>query len=359
MKQELRAGNNSGASAQLLRTGAGAKTCGGGSRASSFSTAGAASRMAPVRRVRRGPHVPALLACHLTYHSRQRAAHVPLLRLLRCPCRSVCPALRRAGSSSWAWAPSGLQEELQALYPGVEVMRMDADTITATQSHEVLCWTVSAGRTVPILLGDPDGGQGAGFRERHPGGGAWTPTSPSTSTTTGLRNGPSPCSPRWWAGPDEGTSRGRAVIQTLTPDNDIINLAARQDYDTFYEPGSGRCAACFAVSAVSEACSASDHLRAGGERRCSGPAPWLRRSLDPWIKPRQHGPEGPGGDPPWPGPGQPILKINNRYRYRVTGEMHAMTKEIRAILAQILRAAQQDRANKGLSILIDVDPMDG
>ncbi|MFQ9410282.1 MAG: hypothetical protein ACLR1T_03485 [Evtepia gabavorous] len=25
------------------------------------------------------------------------------------------------------------------------------------------------------------------------------------------------------------------MIQTWTPDNDVINLAARQDYDTFYE----------------------------------------------------------------------------------------------------------------------------
>ena len=54
----------------------------------------------------------------------------------------------------------------------------------------------------------------------------------------------------------------------------------------------------------------------------------------------------------------PVVKLNNRYRYRVLVKCRN-DKEIRAILAQILRAAQQDRANKGLSILIDVDPMDG
>ena len=81
----------------------------------------------------------------------------------------------------------------------------------------------------------------------------------------------------------------------------------------------------------------------------------VRRSLDSWIKPRQHGPEGPEVLGPAPAP---ILKINNRYRYRVLVKCRN-DKEIRAILAQILRAAQQDRANKGLSILIDVDPMDG
>ena len=32
-----------------------------------------------------------------------------------------------------------------------------------------------------------------------------------------------------------GEKLGRAVIQTFTPDNDVIRCAARQDYDSFYE----------------------------------------------------------------------------------------------------------------------------
>ena len=80
----------------------------------------------------------------------------------------------------------------------------------------------------------------------------------------------------------------------------------------------------------------------------------VRRSLDPWVKPRQHGPEGAEVLGPAPAP---ILKVNNRYRYRVLVKCRN-DKGIRSVLAQILRAAQQDRANKGLSIFIDVDPMD-
>ncbi len=53
-----------------------------------------------------------------------------------------------------------LQEELQALYPEAEVMRMDADTITARQSHEAL---LDRFRKRSPSFGDPDGGQGAGF----------------------------------------------------------------------------------------------------------------------------------------------------------------------------------------------------
>lgn len=42
------------------------------------------------------------------------------------------------------------------------------------------------------------------------------------------------CSPRWWAGPAGASARGRALIQTMTPEHRVIALAARQDYDGFY-----------------------------------------------------------------------------------------------------------------------------
>ena len=80
----------------------------------------------------------------------------------------------------------------------------------------------------------------------------------------------------------------------------------------------------------------------------------VRRSLEPWVKPRQQGPQGPELLGPAPAP---ILKVNNRYRYRLLLKCRN-NREIRALLAQILRAAQEDRANRGLSLLVDVNPMD-
>lgn len=53
----------------------------------------------------------------------------------------------------------------------------------------------------------------------------------------------------------------------------------------------------------------------------------------------------------------PVLKVNNRYRYRVLVKCRN-GKELRAILAHLLKEAQQDKANRGLSILLDVNPMD-
>ena len=124
---------------------------------------------------------------------------------------------------------------------------------------------------VPILLGTQMVAKGLDFANVTLVGVRGRQTSPSTPTTTGLPSGPSPCSPRWWAGPDEGTSRGRAIIQTWTPDNDVLHLAARQDYDTFYT-GEREMRRLLALSAVSELVP-HHHLRAGGDAG----APGLRR----------------------------------------------------------------------------------
>lgn len=141
------------------------------------------------------------------------------------------------------------------------------------------------------------------------------------------------------------------MIQTWTPDNDVINLAARQDYDTFYEEERE-------MRRVLRFPPFLDLFRitlSGPEetqvlRACAV----IRRSLEPWVKPRQQGPEGPEVLGPAPAP---VLKVNNRYRYRVLLKCRN-GREIRAVLAQILQAAQQDRANRGLSIAMDVNPMD-
>ena len=130
MKQELRAGNNAGV-IRAAPAGAGGKPASGESRASSFSTAGAAAAWLLCSQCGEVPTVPALLGPP-DLPQRQRAAHVPLLRLLHAPAGGL-PPLRRAGSSSWAWAPSSSRRSCKPLYPDVEVMRMDADTITATR----------------------------------------------------------------------------------------------------------------------------------------------------------------------------------------------------------------------------------
>lgn len=50
-----------------------------------------------------------------------------------------------------------------------------------------------------------------------------------------------------------------------------------------------------------------------------------------------------------------VAKINNRYRYRLT-LTGPVGKEARALLAHLLRAAYQDKDNRGVSVYVDVNP---
>ena len=107
-----------------------------------------------------------------------------------------------------------------------------------------------------------------------------------------------------------GEKRGRAVIQTYTPENDVIQCAARQDYQGFYEreirmrrlrrfpPFADLFT--FTVSGTEEGAvlRAAVAVREELRRLCALP-------------------ELAAGEPEVLGPAPaPVMKLNNRYRYR-------------------------------------------
>lgn len=80
----------------------------------------------------------------------------------------------------------------------------------------------------------------------------------------------------------------------------------------------------------------------------------LRRSLEEWLS-----------RPPLdqlnaqllgPAPAS-VAKVNERYRYRLTLACRN-TREVRAMVAYLLRCAQTDKENKGVSVSADVNPLD-
>ena len=106
-----------------------------------------------------------------------------------------------------------------------------------------------------------------------------------------------------------GEKQGRAVIQTYTPDNDVIQCAARQDYDGFY-------AAEIELRRLRDYPPFSDltlitasGLEEGAVLRC---CVRLRRALERALA-------GRGGPGRLLGPAPAaVAKVNNRYRYRLT-----------------------------------------
>ena len=148
-----------------------------------------------------------------------------------------------------------------------------------------------------------------------------------------------------------GEKLGRAVIQTYTPGNDVIQSAAEQDYDRFFESEIRmrkiRRYPPFAdlftltVSGVDEGAV----LRTAADLREE-----LRRLCD--------AEEMRSGEPEVLGPAPaPVVKVNNRFRYRVllVGRNDKPTRER---LAWLLKEFGEHRRNRGINLFIDCNGPD-
>ena len=148
-----------------------------------------------------------------------------------------------------------------------------------------------------------------------------------------------------------GGRRGRAVIQTYAPENDVIRCAARQDYAGFYENEirMRRLRRCppfadlftFTVSGTEEGAvlRAAARVRQALNGLCA--APDLADAA----------PEALGPAP------APVVKVNNRYRYRclLIGRNDAAARgHIRALL----RDFAADRANRGIHLFAECNSME-
>ena len=147
MRGELRRGNDSGLSG-LLREEL-AENLRRGEQSILFLNRRGNSRMAVCGNCGDSPSCPRC-SVHLTYHSANGR-----LMCHYCGYSQPLPPLCPACSGRYRFVGVGtqrLQEELEALWPDTEIMRMDADTVSATQSHEVLLDRFSK-KKIPILLG--------------------------------------------------------------------------------------------------------------------------------------------------------------------------------------------------------------
>ena len=236
-----------------------------------------------------------------------------------------------------------VEEELRQLFPEAGILRMDADT--AASGHEPILRRFEQER-IPILLGTQMVAKGLDFENVTLVGvlaadlSLYVDNYRSAERTFSLLT-------QVVGRAGRGTKEGRAVIQTYTPENDVIRCAARQDYQSFYE-GEIRIRRLrryppfadlftLTVSGTEE----GDVLRS---------AVRVRELL------RQLFAEQPDTEVLGPAPA-PVLKLNNRYRYRLTlvGRNDKVTREK---LSWLLKEFANDRANRGLNLFVDCNTME-
>ena len=158
------------------------------------------------------------LMCHYCGHSQAVPA--------RCP--SCGGALKSVG-----FGTQRVEQELHELLPDVPVLRMDADTVSASNDHEAIL-SRFVREKIPILLGTQMVAKGLDFENVTLVGvldadlslyfGSFRAAETTFSLVTQVvgRAG-------------RGKSAGTALIQTMTPEHPVLRLAARQDYDAFYD----------------------------------------------------------------------------------------------------------------------------
>lgn len=277
----------------------------------------------------------------LTYHSSNRTLqchHCGYRRHVGEHCPDCGGTLRYIGDGT-----QKIEEELHDLFPGVETLRMDADTIAMAGSHEKLLSRFSR-ENIPIMIGTQMIAKGLNFDRVTLVGvlsadqslyvGDYRANERTFSLITQVigRSG-------------RGEAPGRAVIQTFTPENQTILQAAAQDYEAFYRSEialrrlHGTPPFCEILTVTVSGLNESAVLRC-----CAYIRDYLQRET--------HGKAQILGPAPLP-----VVRVNNRFRYRVTLYCRE-TRVLRQTVANIVMYCNTDKKFRDVSVFADDNPFD-
>ena len=262
------------------------------------------------------------------------------------PYTETCP---HCGGSEVRYSGFGTQrveDELHALFPEARVLRMDADTTMAKNAHEKKLKAFADGQ-YDILIGTQMVAKGLDFPN--------VTLTGVVSADMGVYKDDYRSGERAFdlltqvigrAG--RRTQQGLAMIQTVSPDNEIIHMSAKQDYDSFYasEIENRRmmiyppfCDICM-VGFVSEQEIAA---RAGAQRFL---ADLKRRTAEAYSDQRLI---VIGPNPSF------IHKMGNKYRYRLIIKCKN-SKRFRAMIRALMTEFMKNKLFKNVSIFAVINP---
>ena len=241
------------------------------------------------------------------------------------------------------------QQELENLFPDMSIARMDADTVSAVNTHEKILDRFQK-ENIPVLIGTQMVAKGLNLPNvtlvgvldsdlsLYSGGFRAAETTFNMLTQVVGRAG-------------RGETGGRAIIQTLVPEHRVIQLAAKQDYDGFYDleiqlrklqndPPFGDL---MTVTFLGQ-----------DEAAVLRGAVKFRDSLTACLKDPAYIHENCTVLGPAP---CAVPKINYNFRYRLTLRC-SLSKQMRLLIAHLLRQFAKDKANRGVSAFADVNGFD-
>ena len=242
-----------------------------------------------------------------------------------------------------------VQEELTSLFPGIQVDRMDTDTVNAVNTHEKILDHFK-NENIPVLIGTQMVAKGLNLPNVTTVGvldadlGLYTDSFRSAENTFNMLT-------QVVGRAGRGDSAGKAWLQTMNPEHKVITLAAAQDYDGFYDLEIN-------LRRVQNAPPFGDlatvTFTGMDEARVLHGAAKFKSSLMNLLGSDDYRLE----DCTVLGPAPcPVPKINYNFRHRLTLRCR-MSKPLRLLLAHLLRQFSADRENRGVTAYIDVNGFD-
>ena len=235
------------------------------------------------------------------------------------------------------------EEELAKLFPEARILRMDQDTTAAKDAHEKLL-AKFARHEYDIMVGTQMVAKGLDFEDVTLVGVLGID---SLLFAQGFRAYETVFSLVTQVVGRSGRAKdpGFAIIQTTDPDNPVLNLAAAQDYDAFFEqeiayrklglypPFCGLCVVGFAGPKESEVARASARFAALLGRQAAKQPDLPLRVLGPT-------------------PGS-IEKINDSYRYKLTVKCRN-DHRFRDLIRETLTLYEQEKLPSKATVVVDL-----
>lgn len=239
-----------------------------------------------------------------------------------------------------------IEDELSRMFPAARILRMDADTTLRRNAYSEKLGAFSRGE-YDIMLGTQMVAKGLDFPNVSLVG--------IVSVDAQLCNDDFRSSERTFdlltqvigrAG--RADVKGRALLQTVLPDNEIIALAAKQNYDEFYKmeiavrkamvypPFCNLCVLTFISESFSGSFSGATAFLEKLKKLVTESFSDVHMTALGPIAPK-------------------ILKINNKYRHTVMIKCKN-NKRFREMLSFALKQFMKDPKNSGITVTADIDP---
>ena len=239
-----------------------------------------------------------------------------------------------------------IEEDLQNVVPEARILRMDADTTMAKFSHDRKFRLFSEGK-YDIMIGTQMVAKGLDFDNVTLVG--------VLSADQSLYNNDFRSYERTFSlltqvvgRAGRGNYAGRAIIQTYTPENSVISLAAQQNIDEFYNseikmrkamlypPFVDLCVICFSGKNQERILSAAKDFFNMLRKLASKDYSELPLRV---LEPSQ----------------TPIIKLNNKYRHKLIIKFRN-SRRFQELISRLLVWFEKDKKYSEVSVYVDVNP---